>query len=172
MMDNFAQCIAFTLEEEGGYSDDDGDPGGPTKFGITQATLTHWRGKPATEGDVQALTVKEATAIYQAMYWQTMRCWALPSGVDLMVMDFGVNAGPGTSGIELQQAVGTYQDGLIGPVTALAARGFGPGLIEKLAAAHKAHYESLDAFPRFGSDWLARLDRCTALALTMAPATK
>ncbi len=44
----FADCLAFVLEEEGGYSDMPGDPGGATNMGITRATLADWRGKPVS----------------------------------------------------------------------------------------------------------------------------
>ena len=38
MADQFALCLAFTLQQEGGFCDDPRDPGGATCQGITLAT--------------------------------------------------------------------------------------------------------------------------------------
>ena len=40
------------------------------------------------------MTKAEAVEIYRANYWIPARCGDLPGGIDLMVFDFGVNAGP------------------------------------------------------------------------------
>ena len=37
---NFDKCLKFTLQFEGGFTNDPKDPGGPTNLGITQATLS------------------------------------------------------------------------------------------------------------------------------------
>ena len=79
--------------------------------------------RPVTSDDVRHLTVAEADAIYQSLYWHAMRCDLLPISIALMVFDFGVNAGPGTSVRQLQAAIGVTVDGIVGPVTARATRG-------------------------------------------------
>ena len=97
-----------------------------------------------------------------------MRCDLLPTGVDLITFDFGVNAGPATSARELRLAVGVAVDSVIGPLTALAAEGADkPRLIGALHDAHEAHYRTLPDFADFGAGWLARLKRCTALAINL-----
>lgn len=166
-MDNFPPCEAFTLSEEGGYSDNPRDPGGATNHGITQATLSHWRGVPASAYDVINLTTAEASAIARALYWNAMNCAMLPCGVDLMVYDFGFNAGPKNSIRELQACVGVAQDGAVGPMTALTSKGAGHSLFGMLAVAHENYYRALDDFAIFGTDWLARLARCSATAEAM-----
>lgn len=50
------------------YTNDANDSGGPTKFGITQRTLSRFRKFPATPADVQALTLKDAETIYRWMF--------------------------------------------------------------------------------------------------------
>ncbi len=168
-MSPFDTCFAFTLREEGGFTNDPHDPGGATNLGITLATLTHWRGHPCTAEDVRLLTLAEASAIYRALYWHALRCDLLPPGIEAMTFDFGVNAGPHESAVELQQAVGTTIDGVIGPLTALAAKGADRAtLIGHLNALHEARYRSRPGFCRYGDGWLARLDRCTDLALHLA----
>src|SRR5215213_8289929 len=107
MADTFDTCVAFTLREEGGYVDDPADPGGATNMGITLATLRAWTHEPAL-GPVQVrgMSRAEAAAIYRAMYWSPLHGAALPSGVDLSVCDFGVNAGMRRSAVLLQEALG------------------------------------------------------------------
>ncbi|MDE2471244.1 MAG: glycoside hydrolase family 108 protein [Bradyrhizobium sp.] len=168
-MTQFDECLAFTLREEGGYSNDPADPGGATNFGITIHTLSHWRGVTCTPADVEALTVAEASAIYRASYWQTMQCGSLPAGVDLMTFDFGVNAGPGRAAVMLQSAVGAAQDGAIGPLTVLAAKGVSDraGIVHALATAQDIYYRGLADFGMYGNGWLARTYRRRDLALSM-----
>ena len=44
--------IAELIQREGGYVDDPDDRGGPTKYGITLATLQAWRHTPVSAADV------------------------------------------------------------------------------------------------------------------------
>jgi len=41
-----ANVIYDLIEREGGFSNHPADKGGPTKYGITQQTLSEWRGVP------------------------------------------------------------------------------------------------------------------------------
>lgn len=165
-MNQFPPCLAFTLKEEGGYTV---DSGGSTRLGITAATLSHWRGRVCTPADVSMLKAADVTPIYEAMYWNTLRCWALPAGVDLMIFDFGVNAGPQRAAVQLQEIAGVNDDGIIGPLTAIAARGAGAKmLIPALYSAQADHYRSCADFPKYGDGWLARAGRRRDLALSLA----
>lgn len=56
------------MANEGGYADDPADAGGPTKYGITVATLSAWRNRPCTAADVQALSWSEAEQIFRQNY--------------------------------------------------------------------------------------------------------
>ena len=60
--------IDALIDREGGYVNHPADRGGPTSFGITQRTLSDWRGRPVSAADVQALTPDEARQIYQVLY--------------------------------------------------------------------------------------------------------
>ncbi len=53
--DRFAACLAFVLEQEGGFSNDQRDPGGATNLGITIGELRAWRNAAVSVADVQAL---------------------------------------------------------------------------------------------------------------------
>lgn len=166
--DNFDSCVAITLAQEGGFSDAGGDPGGATNFGITLKTLQEWRGREATAEDVRALTRAEAVEIYRAGYWNPARCGDLPAGVDLMVFDFGVNAGPRTAVKCLQEAVGVAADGSVGPQTLAAVQGADARqVIGAMSRSRMAYYRRLPDFDRFGAGWTRRTEQVTAAALAM-----
>ncbi len=175
MADAFDTCLAFTLEREGGFSDDPHDPGGATCHGITLATYRDWADNPRLDvsdiRDIAAATVRE---IYHGRYWLPVSAESLPRGVDLMVFDHGVNAGPGRSARLLQEVLGfsgAAVDGAIGPKTLAAAAAADPAtVIARLAASQAAYYRSLDDFDRYGAGWLNRVDARRALAMQMIQA--
>lgn len=176
---NFANCLAFTLKEEGGYGDDPRDPGGATDRGVTLATLTRWRqdhGEPTPPlSDLQNISAAEVKAIYGSMFWNTVNGAQLPLGVDHMVFDHGVTSGPGTSARLLQSIIhlpADQIDGYIGPITLEAVSLLTQGsVINAVYGVQKTFYRQCSAFATFGDGWLARLDRRAALALTMAGVT-
>lgn len=179
--DNFEHCLQLVFGAEGGFGNDAADPGGPTKFGITLATLADWRKKRATVtdkdksvtiDDVRNLTREEATEIYRTNYWNVLRCGDLPNGVDLLVFDFGVNAGPGTSAMHLQKIVGVTQDGSVGPITIAALQTIPPRkLISEFSSRRLDYYRSLtELFARFGAGWTNRTRAMEEAALAMAGA--
>jgi hypothetical protein len=67
-MTDIDNIIKGILNREGGFTNKPADKGGPTKYGITQKTLTAWRQKPATIQDVKDLTLDEAFQIYKKLY--------------------------------------------------------------------------------------------------------
>ena len=164
----FDTALAFTLAEEGGFSDREDDPGGATNKGITLATFRDYQ-PGATVDELQAISDADVWRIYRLEYWNKLRCGDLAPGVGLSVFDFGVNAGPGPSARMLQWASGLSGDdvdGVVGPHTIAAANRRAPAiLIDTLAAMQAAHYRRLADFPTFGKGWLARTVRRRAAAL-------
>ena len=57
------------------------------------------------------LLVEDVAPIYEKNYWGRLKCDDIPSGFDLCVFDFGVNAGTGRSAKYLQRMIGTVADG-------------------------------------------------------------
>jgi lysozyme family protein len=110
------QLIDALVQREGGYVNDPDDRGGPTKYGITLATLHDWRQAPVSAADVEALDRGEAARIYADRYF-------LKPGFDAVrdpllqefLFDFAVNSGPGASVAALQSAIGVEPDGVFGP---------------------------------------------------------
>ncbi len=177
MDDNFNTCLAFTLREEGGYSDDPADPGGATNMGITLATYRRWSDDPDLGTvQVQDMTERTARAIYRSLYWNPLRADALPVGVDLSVFDMGVNAGIWGSARLLQRClgfVGEEVDGCIGPETlAAVAKHNARSLVDDLAERQAAYYRSLSDFPTFGRGWLNRTQARRDAALAMIAKTQ
>jgi hypothetical protein len=169
----FDACMPFIFKAEGGYSDNPADPGGPTNFGITLATLRAYEGDPnLTADDVKKLTPAMAKEIYRTAYWNRMQCGALPAGLDLEVFDFGVNSGPAASVKTLQKIVGVTQDGSIGPITLAAVGQFNVGdLIGRFAQARLAFYQSLN-MPEFEQGWATRVAQIQTAAAKMLEASQ
>jgi lysozyme family protein len=121
MTDHERAIIDAIITREGGYSDRPEDRGGPTKFGITKATLEAWRGRSVQAYEVEALTVSEARDIYAQKYLKAgaldriksdhVRAWALD-----MLVHHGVDGGTRA----LQRAVGVVPDGVFGEKTEAA----------------------------------------------------
>lgn len=104
--------------EGSSYTNDPKDRGGPTKFGITQATLSWFLGRPATPEDVKALDLATAKAIYEKRYILGPGFDKLPAGVlQSNIIDFGVMSGPHLAVMHLQEILGVPADGLLGPQT-------------------------------------------------------
>ena len=112
------------------------------------------------------------SATYRTHYWNTIRGDDLPAGIDLMVFDFGVNAGPARAVRLLQEAVGAFPDGAIGPATLRAVRGVNDtaALVDRLAAARIAYYRSLGTFAAFGCGWVKRVEQVRQKARGMVSA--
>ncbi|HET9680325.1 MAG TPA: glycosyl hydrolase 108 family protein [Gammaproteobacteria bacterium] len=104
------------IRREAGFVDHPADRGGPTNFGITQATLSRWRGREATEEDVRTLTENEARQIYQSDFVEPF-IGVVQEPLLGFLVDSGVQHGVGDAIRWLQDAAGVKTDGKIGPVT-------------------------------------------------------
>lgn len=167
--ERFDRCLAEVLRLEGGYADDPRDPGGPTKFGVTRATLGEALGRPASAEEVRALSQAEAAAIYRRLYWAPMGGDALPAGLDLLAFDTAVNMGRSTAARLLQRALDLKADGVIGAETLGRARvGSATGTIRRLGALRRRRYAQLADFGVFGAGWLRRAEAVETLALSWA----
>ena len=117
-------AIDELIAREAGYVDHPADRGGPTKYGITLATLMAWRSAPVTAEDVKALTVEEARLIYLSMYATGLERIEHHPDLYRFMLDISVMSGTRTA-IRLLQIVanglmGTalVVDGVLGPATA------------------------------------------------------
>jgi uncharacterized protein (TIGR02594 family) len=170
----FAEALAHVLVMEGGWTDDPYDPGGPTNRGLTLDDLSAHTGvvlTPANRGrliaqlrKLDASTVRE---IYRNRYWRPSRAEDLPPRLALFHFDAAVNHGLAGAARMLQQALGVTVDGEIGPITLAAAWRADVSAIARYAALRQARYRSLPHFWRFGTGWLARVERTRKAALAL-----
>lgn len=93
MKQNYSYCLQELLKDEGGYSNDPKDPGGPTNFGITLTDYRKYINPQGTALDVKNMSVEQAKTIYKSKYWDAVNADNLPSGLDYTVFDYGVNSG-------------------------------------------------------------------------------
>jgi len=166
---SFEAAMPHVFRHEGGYADHPSDPGGATKYGITRATLSGWRGRPVSKTDVRRLTRDEAAAIYRARYWTAVCGDGLPAGVDYCVFDASVNSGPARAAKWLQAAARVRQDGVVGPVTLAAATARDPKrLIEDICDVRLAFLRGLSNWAVFGRGWERRVADVRRAARAMA----
>jgi lysozyme family protein len=165
------EALAFTLGNEGGYTNHPADPGGATNFGIIQRELDRWNGahpELAFPGSVKDLSLEQAKAIYRMNYWR----WdgIADAALAVKLFDIGVNCGTGTSVKLLQKAIDTLVDppipvdGQLGPATLGAANAQPPGaLMQALCQAQAQYYQAIvDRNPSqsvFLKGWLTRAAR-------------
>jgi lysozyme family protein len=158
MKDNWQKSFEQMLASEGGYVNHPSDPGGMTNLGVTKRVWEEWVGRESNEKEMRSLTPEMVAPLYKRKFWDACKCDELPTGVDYLVFDFAVNAGPGRSAKILQTAVGVPADGGIGPITLAAVKAQDPTeLIQKFSDAKEAFYRSLNTFETFGKGWLNRV---------------
>ena len=168
MKENYQNCLEIILHHEGSYVNHPEDPGGETNLGVTKRVYEEWGGTK----DMKDLLVEDVAPIYEKNYWGRLKCDDIPSGIDLCVFDFGVNAGTGRSAKYLQRMIGTVADGGIDPNT---LRTLGEyidehGLeatIRGFQEARQSYYEKLSTFKTFGRGWTRRVNETTQSALKM-----
>lgn len=134
--DGFRKALAYTLEIEGGWSNDPDDRGGKTNFGVTEKVWRDWciieklPYKP-----IESITVADAEALYKGLYWDVCRCGQLESArVAMEVFEIAVNCGVARAGELLQKSVNLLHpdgtvlkvDGVIGRYTLSAANSLIP----------------------------------------------
>lgn len=158
MLSNWQKSFELMLKSEGGYVNNPADPGGMTNLGVTKATWENWVGRASDEAEMRSLTADKVEPLYKKKFWDAVRGDELPVGLDYLVFDFGVNAGPGRAIKVMQSAVGVTPDGGFGPLTLAAVQAIDPvELIDKFSQAKEDFYRSLGTFATFGKGWLNRV---------------
>jgi lysozyme family protein len=176
MLSNWQQAFEQMLKSEGGFTDDERDKGnqlpdgrkGSTMLGVTQFNWEQHVGHQVTHDQMRKLTPADVEPLYKKKYWDVVRADELPSGIDYLIFDMGVNAGPGRSIKIMQSALGVTPDGGFGPMTMAAVQAADPvELIEKFSQAKETFYRSLDSFTVYGTGWLNRVAEVKLKASSM-----
>src|SRR5260221_13677788 len=114
MQQTYSEAMAKVLEDEGGYSNDAGDPEGPTNYGITiEDARMYWK-HDATASDVRHMPQSVALDICRKHYAAPVHYDDLPPGLDYTVFDYGINSGVSRAGKVLQRLVDDGDEGASG----------------------------------------------------------
>jgi len=126
MSQAFDKIVKKTISLEGGYSNHPGDPGGPTKYGISLRSF------PELGPDgIRNLTKAKARALYESHYWLPVhgdQVAAVSERLAMALFDFGVHSGTRRSVRFLQTSANYFNtrkikaDGFMGPKTMAAIK--------------------------------------------------
>lgn len=161
MKANFDACMAEVFKYEGGYVNDQHDPGGETNMGISKRSYP--------KENIRGMTRARAAQIYRRDFWDKLRCDELPAGIDLVAFDAAVNSGPARGAKWLQQALGVAVDGKVGLATIGAAKNtYAPAAVLRAIGFRRAFLKTLPTWDRYKNGWTKRLDSVEAVASAMA----
>lgn len=162
---NFKKALKHILKWEGGYVNDPVDPGGKTKYGISDRRDGRIDGKADLDGDgrgdkrIEDLTLDDAGKVYKSDYWDKVKGDDLIYPIALMSFDCAVNQGVYKATRWMQRALGVKQDGIIGPITLGAANKINPKtFVLRYYDYRLRHYKSLRTWRRFGRGWTNRIN--------------
>lgn len=158
MLSTFDRAFSYTMGWEGGdtVTNDPDDPGGVTRWGVSQRAHPNW--------DIANLTEEQARKIYLTDYWLPLNCpgvAALDEQLAAKLFDMGVNLGVHRAAKMFQSALaelspGLAVDGHIGPATLTVLSGADHDSVRELTQARlENYYKSLNN-PRFEKGWLNR----------------
>lgn len=151
---NFEQAFERLLGHEGGFVDHPEDPGGATRWGITQRIAR----KHGYTGNMRNFPVEEARRIARAEYWDKVRADDVPDALRFDLFDGAYNSGPPQAIKWLQRAAGADDDGIIGPKTLTAVRAANPHILAKRYNGHRLQFMTdLKTWPTFGRGWARRI---------------
>ena len=146
---NFDQAFDRLISNEGGYVNNQADPGGETNWGISKRSYPNV--------DIANLTREDAKAIYLQDFWQRGQMDQYDPAIAFQVFDAAVNHGMGTALRLLQRAAGVADDGHIGPVTVAAVKAKSVTDMLMLYIAYRIKFwTKLSTWPTFGKGWANR----------------
>ncbi len=142
--------MVTNASHEGGYVNDERDPGGETKYGISK------RAYPSE--DIKNLTLERAKELYHRDYWGPIKGDQLPSALAMCLFDMAVNSGPAQAIRTLQRAIDVSVDGVLGPGTLGKALSLPTEILVAYFQAERVLFMSkLPEFPTFGRGWARRV---------------
>lgn len=151
---DFATAFRKLLGHEGEFSDHADDPGGKTRYGVTENVAR----ANGYQGDMRELPLELAQSIYKRAYWDAVRAEELPPALRYAVFDAAVNSGAGQAIRWLQRAVGVPDDGRIGSVTLMAARAAQPDFaVRRMLAQRLRFMTGLPNWSSFSRGWSRRV---------------
>ena len=165
---DFNDAWNLTMSWEGGgkLHEVPGDPGGKTRYGLSQRSYPNLNLENLTPGMAQTIARQD--------YWDKVKADQMPRALRWHIFDMAFNAGPKTAIVLLQrsinlcrQAHGTFdylkEDGIIGPLTLAGSEEDLPGRLARVYRAYRIeHYimlaETQLQLPKFIHGWLRRAE--------------
>lgn len=150
----FDEAFLHLVQHEGGFADHPDDPGGKTRYGITEAVAR----RVGYRGDMRELPLDLAKRVYKAEYWDAVRADEMPPAVRYVLFDAAVNSGVGQAARWLQRALKVADDGVIGPKTLAAAQAADPQALKARLLAQRLRFMvGLANWPSFSRGWSRRI---------------
>lgn len=147
---SFERAFDMVIGHEGGLVDNPADPGGLTKYGISQ------RAYPGE--DIRNLTMARAQELYRRDYWNPIKGDQLPPPLAICLFDMAVNSGVSQAVRTLQKAIDVPVDGLLGPGTLGKALSLPTTILVAYMQAERVLFMSkLPEFATFGRGWARRV---------------
>jgi lysozyme family protein len=150
----FDDAFHKLLGHEGGFVDHPADPGGATRWGVTERVAR----AGGYTGRMQDYPAEHAKGIYRREYWDAVRADELPPLLRYPVFDAAVNSGTVQAVKWLQRAVGATDDGKVGPQTITMARAAQPDFAARRMLAQRLKFMTdLKTWPHFSRGWARRI---------------
>lgn len=151
---DFVQAFDLLLGHEGGFVDNPADPGGATRWGITERVAR----AHGYHGPMRDLPVAVARGIAKTAYWDTVQCDKLPAAVRYPMFDAAYHSGPAQATRWLQRVLSVPVDGVLGQQTLGAATAVAPdALVRKLLGQRLEFMTDLPTWKTFGRGWARRV---------------
>lgn len=152
-METFDRCFDLLIGNEGGYVNDQNDPGGKTMWGVTEDVAREF----GYSGEMSDLPKTTAMSIYRQQYWLPWMDNA-PMPLAFELFDCAVNCGAGTAAKLLQKTLGVVQDGVVGPKTMAAASAANPAALwASYISARLDYYTRLPGWKHYAAGWARRV---------------
>lgn len=184
--------LASIIFIEGDYTNDPYDPGGQTKYGITERVAREYGYK----GEMEDLTLEEANTIYFTLYVEQphfIDFIEISPAITHKLIDAGVNVGTARVSLWLQHILNVFsrdgkdypmikEDGLIGPKTIEAYKSLEKKrgkikactlVLKALDGYQSSYYISLERYSRYVVGWIDKrvenipLEQCTEYNLVL-----
>lgn len=163
-MNTFENALDLLIAHEGGYVNDPNDPGGKTKFGISDRRDGNIDGMADLDGDgigdveIIDLELEQVAKIYRREYWERCKCDDLSPALATALFDTAVNCGNGLAARLLQRVLRVEDDGIIGPITIKHAnKAEQAELVSLFLAERQIHNAALKTWKHYGRGWTKRV---------------
>lgn len=150
----FDDAFGLLLGHEGDFSNHKDDPGGATRFGVTEAVAR----RVGYRGDMRELPLDLAKRIYREEYWNPIRADELPAPIRYPAFDAAVNSGVRQSILWMQRAAGVAADGVLGPRSMTALHMSDHRRIAAIMIAQRLRFMTrLQNWRSFSAGWANRI---------------